>query len=130
MIEIKLDDTRSVIDKCKKYSIDYSAGIKNYSAYESGKIIGFCIFTINHEKPKESAEILRIQIFEGIPLSIADGLLRSALYYMLEHGVKTAKCAKIIDESFLTLLHFIKAGDTYSVEIKKEIFDCGCNEKE
>lgn len=122
MIEIKLADEALCSKICRENDIAVSAGVKIYVAHDGGETPAFCIFEAEGSKGR----ILKIQILKSGYAFLTDGLLRSALNFMLLHGVKKSECLCETDPRLLKQLGFEKEDGKWSAAVTEDMFKHCC----
>lgn len=122
MIEIKLSNYEHTKVICSQNNMDYDGNIKLYAAKDTNleleNELGYCIFKINDD----FSQILKLHINSQDLFFIADGVLRTTVNFLLEHGVKKAIYK---GNEFINL--FIKLGfkeieGLFSIDINEDIF--------
>jgi hypothetical protein len=123
MIEIKLAPEEKIEEICEKLGIAKTEGLYVYAAMERDEPLGCCGFAFSGSEGE-----LRFTSIEGAGLAmIEDGLLRSSLSMMFEHGVEFVICEGSVRAVMLKRLGFNEAEGVYSLELKDSFLTHGCD---
>lgn len=119
MIEIKLAGVERVREFCRESGIPFQNDIQLYQAKQGSAPCG----TIAFSSCGNESVIIAL---DAPDVLMADGLLRSALGYLLMQGCLAVKCLCAVDERILKRLHFSLSGENWVVALSESIFSCGC----
>lgn len=125
MVEIKLLEAAEIMELCARIGLPKQENLFVYSAKERGQILGSCGFTIDGE----NGTLVFTHMEEDGLAPIEDGLLRSALSMMYEHGVHTTECSDRIPEKMLRPLGFNEQDGVYTLYLPKSFLTQGCAAK-
>lgn len=121
MIEIRLAPQEAVQNACTRLGCSV-AEARLFVAEDAGSPQGSCLVLLQGETGQAVMEIE--------PRSfLYDGLLRTALYLMLQNGVKTAAVTGAVNAPVLKRLGFEEKNEMWSGKLTPGIFEC-CGHKE
>lgn len=128
MIEIQLSNYENAKAICVQNNIEYYSNMLLYTARDTNvndkaeSVLGYCLFEIEDDL----SQILKLNINSQDMFLIADGILRTTINFLLDHGIKKAiyKGSKYL--IFFKKLGFKEQEGLYLLDICEDIFkSCG-----
>lgn len=116
-------DKNEIKELYKKSNINYTENFSAVVAKFGEELLGYCLFELTEKG---------ITVFCLEPqddLSLADGVLRSALHVAAERSLMDARYNDTAPEEIFAKLGFIKNKDEKTLDIDKLFGGCKCCEK-
>lgn len=123
MLEILPANLEELEQICEENSLKKNDNTSAIVAKDKLVKIGYCLFDIVNNA---------IYIKAINPVNdalLADGLLRSALFYSTEHGCTDAFYTHLVSEEFLEKIGFIANKETKELKLLKIFDSCDCCKK-
>ena len=111
-------DTEKVKSFFLENRLEYNENSKCVAAISNDKMLGFCLFDMDNK-----SITVRFLMPED-DLSLADGILRSALHVAAERSIVDARYADSVPEDMLNKLSFIKDKSEKRLDIDKLFKSC------
>ncbi len=123
MIEILLVPESGLRPLCARLGVPAFPGLLVYAAKDGAQELGWCGFIPRGDE----GELCFSHVAEPSLRLLEDGLLRCALSYLYEHGVRKAFCRGSVDPRLLKRLGFSRQGEVWKLGFAGSFLEQGCS---